>query len=106
MVFYRLVSASSAKHRSVIFLRGPRKRVNGGYYDDRPGASRKVYPFYTGFQSKALFGQVEGTCCSQLHVTKVQEQIAKTKLHVHYMFWVHLPQPQCPAPMTGSMLSR
>jgi hypothetical protein len=74
---------------------------------DNPKLENKVYPFYTQFQSKMmLFAQVEGTCYDQVHVnhgfpTKFWTMpelfsFAKTKLHVHYMFWVHLPNPPVP----------
>ena len=71
---------------------------------ENPKLLNKVYPFYTQFQSKmTLFAQVEGTCYDQPHLTSGFKtkywtmtelfNFAKTKLHVHYMFWVHLPQP-------------
>ncbi len=74
---------------------------------ENPKLLNKVYPFYTQFQSKmTLFGQVEGTCYDQLHMTSGYKtkfwtmaelfSFAKTRLHVHYMFWVHLPQPPVP----------
>ncbi len=84
-----------------VFMGGP------DVQPDNPKLENKVYPYYTQFQSKmTLFGQVEGTCYSQLHVTSGYKtkywtmpelfSFAKTKLHVHYMFWVHLPQPSKP----------
>ncbi len=71
---------------------------------ENPHLLGRVYPFYTQFQSKMmLFAQVEGTCYDQPHLTSGYPtkywtmtelfNFAKTKLHVHYMFWVHLPQP-------------
>lgn len=84
-----------------VFMGGP------DVQPDNPKLENKVYPYYTQFQSKmTLFGQVEGTCYSQLHVTSGFKtkywtmpelfSFAKSKLHVHYMFWVHLPQPSKP----------
>ena len=74
---------------------------------ENPKLLNRVYPFYTQFQSKmTLFAQVEGTCYDQLHETSGYKtkywtmtelfNFAKTQLHVHYMFWVHLPQPPVP----------
>ena len=76
---------------------------------ENPKLLNKVYPFYTQFQSKmALFAQVEGTCYDQPHLTSGYKtkywtmaelfSFARTKLHVHYMFWVHLPSP----PVSGA----
>ncbi|HEV7433226.1 MAG TPA: hypothetical protein VGN77_09285, partial [Steroidobacteraceae bacterium] len=84
-----------------VFMGGP------DVQPDNPHLESRVYPFYSQFQSKMmLFGQVEGTCYSQLHMTSGYPtkywtmpelfNFAKAKLHVHYMFWVHLPQPSEP----------
>jgi hypothetical protein len=74
---------------------------------DNPKLENEAYPYYTQFESKmTLFAQVEGTCYDQLHMTSGYNTkywtmlelftFAKTKLHVHYMFWVHLPAPPVP----------
>jgi hypothetical protein len=81
-----------------VFMGGP------DVQPENPKLLNEVYPFYTQFESKMmLFAQVEGTCYDQLHMTSgyptkywtMSElfNFAKTKLHVHYMLWVHLPQP-------------
>jgi hypothetical protein len=81
-----------------VFMGGP------DVQPDNPHLENRTYPFYTQFQSKMmLFGQVEGTCYALPHLTSGYKTkywtmtelftFAKTKLHVHYMFWVHLPQP-------------
>ena len=74
---------------------------------DNPKLVNKVYPFYNQFQGRMpLFGQVEGICYQQLHLssgykTKYWTMLelfgfARSKLHANYMFWVRVPTPAVP----------
>jgi hypothetical protein len=74
---------------------------------DNPNLESEAYPYYSQFQGKMpIFGQVESTNYSQLHLTKgyptkywtMQElfDFAVKNLHVNYMFWQHLPTPAAP----------
>ena len=74
---------------------------------ENPKLINKVYPFYNQFQGKMpLFGQVEGICYQQPHLTSDPRtkywtmpelfSFARSKLHVSYMFWVRVPTPPVP----------
>jgi hypothetical protein len=68
---------------------------------------RKPYPYYTQFFGKMpLFGQVEGVCYDQLHMTSGYTtkywtmpelfNFALKKLHVNYVFWTRITKPPVP----------
>ena len=74
---------------------------------ENPKLINKVYPFYNQFQGKMpLFGQVEGICYQQLHLSSGYKtkywtmlelfDFARSKLHANYMFWVRVPTPAVP----------
>jgi hypothetical protein len=80
--------------------------VMGGpdVWPDNKSLQSKVYPFYTQFYKRMpLFGQVENVCYSEPHMTRgfptkywtMTElfNYARTRLHVSYMFWVRVTQP-------------
>ena len=68
---------------------------------------RKPYPYYTKFFGKMpLFGQVEGVCYDQLHMTSgyptkywTMPELyswALKNLHVNYIFWMRITAPPEP----------
>jgi len=74
---------------------------------DNPNLLRKPYPYYTQFFGKMpLFGQVEGVCYDQLHMTSGYPtkywtmpelfNFALKKLHVNYVFWTRITTPAAP----------
>ena len=98
---YYIASVASAVAPLGVFMGGP------DVQPDNPNLESLAYPYYTQFQSKmTLFAQVEGICYSLPHLTSGYTTkywtmpelytFGKTKLHLHYMFWVHIPQPSVP----------
>ncbi len=80
--------------------------VMGGPDDwpDNQSLETKAYPYYTQFAGKMpLFIQVEGANYAEPHMTSGYAtkdwtmlelyEFALTKLHVNYMFWMHVPKP-------------
>lgn len=74
---------------------------------ENPHLLRKPYPYYTQFFGKMpLFGQVEGVCYDQLHMTSGYPtkywtmpelfNFALKKLHVNYVFWMRITTPPSP----------
>ncbi len=95
-----IASVAAAVAPLGVFMGGP------DVMPENPNLQRETYPYYTQFQSKmTLFAQVEGICYAQPHLTPSKTaywtmpelfNFAKTKLHVRYMFWVHVPAPAVP----------
>lgn len=80
--------------------------IMGGPDDwpDNKSLETKAYPYYTQFAGKMpLFIQVEGVNYAEPHMTGGYAtkywtmlelyEFALTKLHVNYMFWMHVPTP-------------
>jgi hypothetical protein len=82
-------------------------------WPDNKALASRTYPFYTQmFGKMPLFGQVEGLCYDEPHMTSGFKtkywtmtelfNYARTKMHVNYMFWVRMPV--APAPGAYSWL--
>lgn len=74
-------------------------------WPDNKALASRTYPYYTQMRGKMpLFGQVEGLCYHEPHMTSGYRtkfwtmtelfNYARTKMHVNYMWWVRLPGVQ------------
>lgn len=104
--YMNFLSGNQSYIGSIATAVAPLGIVMGGPDDwpENKSLLNQAYPYYTQFDAKMpLFIQVEGANFAEPHKTSGYAtkywtmlelyQFAVTKLHVNYMFWMHVPRP-------------
>ena len=104
--FMNFLTGNQAYIGTIAAAVAPLGVVMGGPDDwpDNQSLETKTYPYYTQFAGRMhLFIQVEGANYAEPHMTSGYTtkywtmlelyQFALTRLHVNYMFWMHIAQP-------------